>query len=44
MNFYFDKEMLDKMTIEQLKDLESKLWDERKKVVAILKYKQVMKQ
>ena len=43
MNWHLEVEALEKMSIEELKELEDKLWDERKKVVAILDYKKVMR-
>jgi len=41
MNWHLEVEALEKMSIEELKELEDKLWEERKKVVTIIEYKKL---
>ena len=41
MKFTFDVEALEKMSIEQLVELEEQLWDERKKIITITNYKKI---
>ena len=44
MDFHFDTEAVNKLSIEEVEELEKKLWREYKKISTILAYKRMMKE